>query len=289
MFYRGFVFLFAVLMLLSACAFAADMSSRRFGNTGEKMAVAGIEASANCSRDAFKAVLRNASRAGSVFVSASPYVDGGEQFVAENIGPSYLSRCLLATYWKTDNDDKEDDLVRRFNSSMKSMNVDCIDCIVIDDIRESRYLKKNCITKAFYRLKKERKTRYLGVYVKKTEKEPIRRILSYVIKTGDFDFIVLDYSVDNFREISDYIEVIGQKGMGVVVKGVIGDSLKNPELARRIARRKSLPLEQAVMQWAVSSNRWISSILVEPSDLDVVKKVLDGCGDEDNSSIFDIR
>lgn len=282
---KSFVSVIALIVLLTGIAFASGVSERRFGNTGVKTRILGLDMREGCSREA----VRMALKAGAVFVNSSPYIEGSEQAVYDNLGSSAKQKCILTTYWKTNNDDGEDEFVRNFNSSMKNLGTDFIDCVIVDEIREIRFLKKNSIKKAFYRLKKEKKTSFLGVYLKKNEKESLSSLVSYVMRSGDFDFVVLDFNTDNFNDVLPYADALGQKGIGVIFKGSVEDSLKNKELARRISRRKDMPLVQAVMQWAVSSSKWTSAILVQPSDPDTMKMVIDGSVDEDNSSIFDLR
>ncbi len=278
-------------VLFAGEIFSENITVRRFGNSGEKLGVIGINVGEYASNDrtSFSRLLKAGIKAGGVFINTSPFVDGSEKFVAENLGPSARKNCVLATRWRTDNDNGEDDFIRSFNASLKNLKVETIDCVIIDEIKELRYLRKNSILRAFHNLKKQNKTKYIGVYVKKTEKEPISKILYYIIKSGDYDFVVLDYNTDNFNEAQDYLEGVARSGMGVIVSGTIEDSMKNEELARRIAARSSLPLQQAVIQWAVSSSRWISSVLVPPYSEFDMDLILKGGVEEDNSSIFDFR
>lgn len=278
------ILFFAMAVLLSGICTASDMASRRLGNTGKRLGVIGLDIGTydSNSRQAFSKAIKG----GAIFISSSPFVEGSEKFVAENVGPSLKSKCMLSTRWRTDNDDGEEDFIRNFQQSIKNLNTNFIDCVILDDVKESRHIKRNSILNAFNKLKKEGKTKYIGVYVKKTEKESISKILGYILQKGDYDFVVLDYSTDNFNEIRGYIEAIGKKGLGVIVCGTVEDSLKNPELARRIAGRKKMPLEQAVIQWAVSSSKWISTIIVNPKSEEEMDLILKGGVDEEDFSLF---
>ena len=106
------------------------------------------------------------------------------------------------------------------------------------------------------------------------------------MKKADYDFIVFDYNTDNFNDIKKYIDYCGQLGKGIITFGTLEDSLKNEELARRIAGRKKIALESAVMRWAVNSTSWISSILIPVNDPKVVESAIEGAVEEEDTNIF---
>ena len=275
---------FLLIFVSSNFVSADEMLVRRFGNTGRKLGIVGVNIGTYESND--KSAFKKALREGACFINTSPFVEGSEKFIAENLTPAYRERCLLTTHWKADLNSSEDDYIRQFNSSLKNLSVDFIDCIIIDDIKEVKYLQKNAIFNAFYSLRKKGKVKYIGVHVKKNEKDSLSKILRYVIKKADYDFIVFDYNTGNFNDIKPYIDSCGQLGKGIITLGTLEDSLKNEELARRIAGRKKIALDQAVMRWAVKSTSWITSILIPVNDPDIVKSAIEGAVEEEDTNIF---
>ena len=279
------LFLSLLMIVISNGILSADeMIMRRLGNTGKKVGILGINIGTYELND--KSAFKKALREGATFINSSPFVDGSEKFVAENLTPAYRERCLLTTHWKLDLNASEDSYIRQFSSSLKNLSVDFIDCVIVDDIKETRYLQKNDIFNAFYKLRKQGKVKYIGAHVKKTEKESISKLLKYVIKRCDYDFIVFDYNTSNFNEIKNYIDLCGQLGKGVIVVGTLEDSLKNEELARRIAGRKKLSLDSALIRWAVNSTSWLSSILIPVNDPKVVESAVEGAIEEEDTNVF---
>ena len=278
------IFSFLLIFVSNGILSADEMLVRRFGNTGTKLGIIGINVGTYESND--KSAFKKALREGACFINTSPFVEGSEKFVAENLTPAYRERCLLTTHWKADVNSSENDYIRQFDSSLKNLSADFIDCIIIDEIREVKYLEKHDIFKAFYKLKKQKKVKYIGVHVKKNEKESLSKILKYVIKKADYDFIVFDYNTSNFNDIKKYIDYCGQLGKGVITLGTLEDSLKNEELARRITGRKKIALEPAVIRWAVNSTNWISSILIPINDSKLVESAIEGAVEEEDTNIF---
>ena len=275
---------FFLIFISSSFVSADEMLVRRFGNTGCKLGIVGVNIGAYETND--KSAFKKALREGACFINTSPFVEGSEKFIAENLTPAYREKCLLTTHWKADLNSNEEDYVRQFNSSLKNLSVDFIDCVIIDDIREVKYLQKNSIFNAFYSLRKKGKVKYIGVHVRKNEKDSLSKILKYVIKKADYDFIVFDYNTGSFNDIKPYIDYCGQLGKGIITLGTLEDSLKNEELARRIAGRKKIAFGPVVIRWAVNSTSWISSILVPVTDINLVKSAIEGAVEEEDTNIF---
>lgn len=279
------LFLSFLMIIISNGILSADeMLMRRLGNTGKKVGIVGVNIGTYELND--KSAFKKALREGATFINSSPFVEGSEKFVSENLTPAYRERCLLTTHWKADLNASEDSYIRQFSSSLKNLSVDFIDCVIVDDIKEVKYLQKNAIFNAFYKLRKQGKVKYIGVHVKKNEKESLPKILKYVIQRCDYDFIVFDYNTSNFNEIKNCIDFCGQLGKGVIAIGTFEDSLKNEELARRIAGRKKLPLNSAIMAWAVNSTSWLSSVLIPINDKHMVEEIIEGAVEEEDTNVF---
>ncbi len=279
------LFLSLLMIIISNGILSADeMLIRRLGNTGKKVGILGVNVGTYELND--KSAFKKALREGATFINSSPFVEGSEKFIAENLTPAYRERCLLTTHWKLDLNASEDTYIRQFSSSLKNLSVDFIDCVIVDDIKETKYLQKNDIFNAFYKLRKQGKVKYIGAHVKKTEKDSLSKVLKYVIKRCDYDFIVFDYNTSNFNEIKNYIDLCGQLGKGVIAVGTLEDSLKNEELARRIAGRKKLSLDSALIRWAVNSTSWLSSILIPVNDPKVVESAIEGAVEEEDTNVF---
>ena len=265
--------LFIFILTMFGFAFGEDIDSRRFGNTGKKIGVISINtASSELTPESFRIL----TASGSNFIDTSPFIPESEAFTAQNVGPSLRKNCLLSTRWKPDYAHNSEGFIGLFQKSIRNLNTNFIDCVIIDGVSELSDLQSNGILSAFSQLKKENKTKYLGVYIKDDKKDSFVKIIKYILMSGNFDFIVLDYSISTFSSMQPIAELVGRQGLAVIASRTFEDSERNPSLARRIAGRKKLDLDTAVMQWSLSSSKWITSVLVVPSNTDKITKITQG-------------
>ncbi len=279
--HKLFIIIFlASIITATAGADASEIDSRRLGNTGRKLGVISINTS-GLKQEHKQAFLYAISR-GANFIDTSPFAEGSEAFVSENIGPSTKQKCMLSTRWKTNYANNSGDFIGLFQKSIKNLNTNFIDCVIIDEVSEVSQLQTNGMMDAFYKLKKDGKTKYIGVYIKDAHKDSMAKIVNNVLTNGNFDFIVIDYSVLNFRQMESLAEAVGRRGLGVIACGTIEESLKNTSLSQRIVARKKLAPETATIQWALSSTKWITSIIISPQDYEQTKLILDGAYEEED-------
>lgn len=271
---------FLLIFLIATCSVVCgeEIDSRRFGNTGKKLGVISINtASSELNSESFHLL----TSSGANFIDTSPFIPESEIFVAQNLGPSLRKDCLLSTRWKPNYAHDPSSYVDLFQKSIQRLNTNFIDCVIIDGVSELSDIQTTGVLSAFSRLKKENKTKYLGVYVRDEKRDDFAKIIRYILMSGNFDFVVLDYNALTFTSMQSVAEVIGRQGLGVIAYGAFEEGERNPSLARRIAGRKKLDLDTAIMQWSISSSKWITSVLAVPSDTDKIKNITKGAIVED--------
>ena len=97
---------FLIVIISNGILFADEMLMRRLGNTGKKVGIVGVNVGTYELND--KSAFKKALREGATFINSSPFVEGSEKFVAENLTPAYREKCLLTTHWKADLNSSED-------------------------------------------------------------------------------------------------------------------------------------------------------------------------------------
>lgn len=275
------LFLCFLLLLLTSYSYAANLESRKLGNTGIKLSMLGITVAtpeATMEPELFREAIKN----GVNLIDVSPYVKGAEAFVAENLGFSTRSKVVLLTRWQNPLQDTKDEeyFEQLFASSLRKLNTDCIELVMLDDIYDVRQLNGSAYLNVFKKLRKEGKTKYLGISIS-NQKYQLGNILSRVMRTGDFDFVMLEYTAKNAAENLPIATAIGRKGMGVLFSNTVESALQNENTTRRITRRKEMPIEQAAINWAVNSAQHVTSVLVTPISKAQFENVMAGAVDTD--------
>ncbi len=275
----SYIILIALTLCLTVTSVnAEDFMTNKIGNTGIRTGVVALKILPfeKNSSEAFNKALA----CGVNFIDVSPYEKDAELFIARNLGPSRRQNVVLATRWQVSQGLGEEDYITLFNKSIKNMNTSKIDMVVIDNVYETRQLDGNAFLNAFRKLRKDGKTRYLGINIKNT-KGYARQILNKILIAGDYDFIITDFSTFNHSSARSFVEFAGRKGLGVIVEGTIEEGKINPDKARRIAGRSKMPLETALINWAVNTSKWVTAILVPPEDPKTMELYLKGAVEED--------
>lgn len=238
---------------------AAEIRTKRLGNSGQKIGILSLNA-VNTQGIDWRA-WSSCISAGANLIVTSPLDEEGERFIGQNLGPNGKKSCLLATSWQPEQSETE--YLASFQRSLKNINTGYIDCVIIGDVSERKHLRINQALGAFRQLKSSGKTKYLGMRFKDVQKDKVSFLAEQAVRTGDLDFIVIEFNVSNYSKLRSVAEYAGRQGLGVVAANVLEENEKYPDLARRIVGKRSDTVEKSTIKW-LAEERWVTTILVTP-------------------------
>jgi aryl-alcohol dehydrogenase-like predicted oxidoreductase len=250
-----------------------EMSMRRFANLGFKISSLSYNA-ANLANTGWQP-LGHALDRGFTFVDTSPAYEKSEEIIGDNFFGK-REKVMFCSKWITDGTVSRDTLLDSFEKSRARLKTKYIDVMAIDNVTTTVQLTSVGVREAFSRLKQDNRVRYMGMVCRGNYLD----ILKETLRTGGIDIILLDYTLDNFRDVRPYIEALGRRGVGIIVTRTIESSLSNPSLAKRLFGRRKQTVVQSTVEW-VLGDRWISSLLCAPLTVDEVEEYIRYAAEED--------
>lgn len=262
-----------------------QMNYRRLGKTDMKIS----EISLGGSPVPPEAVFHRAIEMGVNYVdTSSSYMNGNSERTIAKILKAHPGKLFVATKIHAGRRGYGFDtkiLEKEFCGSLKRLNVDCVDILMIHGARTPDVPANEDVLNLLEKLKKQGKIRFKGV---SCHVNPVE-VLTPVIKSGNYDMVTVAYSAfsgslvkkDNVYEnylqrsgIEQVIDLAKKHDIGVVAMKTMAGGDRQ-ELSRYRAKGVSLP--QAKLKW-VLENKYVAAIISEMLTFDILEENLAVCG-----------
>jgi predicted aldo/keto reductase-like oxidoreductase len=260
------------------------MKYRQLGRTNIKIS----EISLGGSPVPPEAIFRRAIEMGVNYVdTSSSYMNGNSERAIGKILKDYPNKLYVATKFHAGRKGYEakETLEKEFEGSLKRLNVDCVDILMVHGARTPDILANDDVLNLLEKLKKQGKTRFTGI---SCHYNPVE-VLTTAIKSGNYDVINVAYSAfsgslvqedgvyENYLQKSGIEQVINlakKHDVGVIaMKTMTGGNRQ--DLGKY--RKKGISLPQAKLKW-VLENKYIASALSELLTFDILEENLAVCG-----------
>ena len=258
----------------------AGVSYRRLGRTDLMIS----EISMGGSPPPSEPVFRKAIEMGVNYVdTSSSYSNGNSERLIGRIIKGRRTAFHIATKvhfyggWR----DTRDALIREAEGSLKRLQTDYLDILLIHNLSDARVAHQEEVLAAFEQLKKEGKIRYTGV---SCHRDPVH-VLTPVVKGGRYDMITVAYNAysgtpfeegsggddpPESYEIGKVLALAKEKDVGVVAMKTMA-GVQREDLAALLAEGVSLP--QAKLKW-VLRNDAVSAVITEMDTFDILMENL---------------
>ncbi|MBD3415385.1 MAG: hypothetical protein GF421_13280 [Candidatus Aminicenantes bacterium] len=274
-----------------------EMYYRRLGRTGLEVS----EISLGGSPLPDWAILRQAIDRGVNYIDTShTYMNGNsERQIGKLFKEAGRDQVYVGTKFHLRGPWSEKTIVSSVEGSLKRLQTDCIDVLLIHGISNPSNLTDERVLSAFDRMKKEGKFRFNGISCHSNH----HQVISKAVECGAYDMVQLGYNVfdldDSEEQIQKYSDYLGASGTSKLIKsawdqdiGVIAmKTLKVGGKRQNLDKYHtgSVSLYQAMLKWALD-NSHITSVVTEmmnrtqlDEDLSVVNSPL---SEEERRNLF---
>ena len=259
-----------------------QMKYRRLGRTNMKIS----EISLGGSPVPSEAIFRRAIELGVNYVdTSSSYMNGNSERTIGKILREYPGKLYVATKFHAGRRGYDKNaLEKEFEGSLKRLNVDCVDVLMVHGARTPEILENEDVLNLFEKFKKQGKIKFKGV---SCHHNPVD-VLTPAIKSGHYDVITIAYNAFSgslVQEDSVYEDYLRRSGIEQVINlakthdvGVIAMKTMAGGDRQNLAnfREKGISLPQAKLKW-VLENKNVASALSEMVTFDILEENLAVC------------
>ncbi|MGD0581477.1 MAG: aldo/keto reductase [Bacteroidales bacterium] len=139
-----------------------------------------------------------------------------------------------------------EDFLQKFNTSLSRLHMDYVDILFIHDISNPEMLEYKPILSALEKLKKQKKTRFVGF----STHNNMAAVIDAAASSDRWDVILSAYNfkINNLNEVNAALKKANQAGIGIVaMKTMAGGGFLDKE--------KTKPINaSAALKWALSNN-----------------------------------
>lgn len=261
-----------------------QMKYRRLGKTNMKIS----EISLGGSPVPPEAIFRQAIERGINYVdTSSSYMGGNSERIIGKLLKEYPGKFYVATkiHAGREGHDSIEVLEKEFEGSLKRLDVDCVDILLVHGARTPDILANDDVLNLFEKFKKQGKIRFKGV---SCHQDPVG-VLTAAVRSGNYDIITIAYSAFSgslVREDGVYADYLQRSGIEQLIDlakkhdvGVIAMKTmaggNRQDLSKY--REKGLSLPRAKLKW-VLENKYVASALSELLTFDILEENLSACG-----------
>lgn len=185
---------------------------RKLGNIGYNASVVGFGAMLT---DA-PAVLERALDMGINYIdTARSYKGGNNEIMVGKVIKKRRKNVFLTTKNKQRS---MQTIVRDAEESLKALDTDYIDCFLAHDVNSREQVLNEDIMSALEKLKKEGKTRYIGISTHSSESE----VIDAMVNSKFYDLVTVKYNYRSNEKLKKAIERANKAGIAVVAMKVMG-------------------------------------------------------------------
>jgi uncharacterized protein len=139
-----------------------------------------------------------------------------------------------------------EDFIEKFNTSLTRLQMDYVDILFIHDVSNPEMLEHKPILNALEKLKKQKKTRFIGF----STHNNMAAVIDTAANSGRWDVILSAYNfkINNLDEMNAALRKANKEGIGIVaMKTMAGGGFLDKE--------KTKPINaSAAIKWALSNN-----------------------------------
>ncbi|MFB0566022.1 MAG: aldo/keto reductase [Candidatus Aminicenantaceae bacterium] len=233
--------------------------------------------------------------------TSSTYMNGNsERMIGRLIKDIGRDKIHVATKFHLRGENwTEESIIKDVNSSMRRLDTDYLDILLIHGARKESHLTDKRVIKVFERLKKEGKYRFRGLSCHTNH----HRVVKKAVECGYYDMVQLGYNVfdilDTKKEIKVYDDYLGESGIRHLLSlahsndvGVIAmKTLKVGGKRQNLDKYKtgSTTLIQAMLKW-VLENKNVTSAVIEMLTYEQLEEDLGAVGipltNDERQSLF---
>ena len=261
-----------------------QMKYRRLGRTNMKIS----EISLGGSPVPPEAIFRRAVEMGVNYVdTSSNYSNGNSERTIGKILKEFPNKLYVATKIHAGRKgyDSIESLEKEFEGSLKRLDVDCVDILLIHGANTPEILANEDVLNLLEKFKKQGKTRFKGV---SCHSNPVE-VLTDAVKSGNYDMITVAYSAFSGRLVKedgvyeDYLQRSGieqlihlakKHDVGVIAMKTMAGGNRQ-DLAKY--REEGISLPQAKLKW-VLENQGVTAALSELLTFDILEENLAASG-----------
>lgn len=164
-----------------------------------------------------------------------------------------------------DKDPDERQLLARAEESLKNLGTDRLEIFLAHQAESVKNIENPAIPRAFEKLKKAGKARFLGI---STHNADLEQMLGRAIGLGYFDVLLCRYNFMEYPRQMELFQRAAEAGIGVIVFKVRAGAREHEVQA---LEAKGLELGMARVRWALS-NPHVSSVCVHFSSFGAVQQ-----------------
>ena len=243
----------------------AEMKYRTLGRTG-------LEVSEACFgtygwQDS--PVLEAAIKAGvNLVCTCTDYQSGAAERAIAPAVAKYRDRLFILSGLDCFRDPGEQEMLEKNDVSLENLGTDHLDIYVPHQANTIENVTNPAIPRAFDKMKKAGKAKYLGI---STHSGDLENILNKAIDLGYFDVILCKYSFMDYKSQMKIFERAAEQDIGIIVFKIRAGARESEVQA---LQKKGLGLAQARVRWALS-NPNLTSVCVHFSNFSAVDSYLE--------------
>ena len=185
---------------------------RKLGNIDYNVSVVGL--GAMLTKD--PAVLKNALDMGINYIdTARSYQGGNNEIMIGKVIGKRRKDIFLATKNKQG---AMQSIVKDAEESLKALNTDYIDCFLLHDVKSKEQVFNEDVMSGLEKLKKEGKTRYIGISTHTNEVE----VINAIVDSKFYNLVTVKYNYRSDEKLKKVIERAYKAGIAVVAMKIMG-------------------------------------------------------------------
>jgi len=221
-------------------------------------------------------VLHYAREAGVNYFDTGPsYSNGNAEFwIGEVVKKSKREELRIATRWYITPDCTRDDLLRSLDGSLKRLQTDYVDLIMVGGAESVSQLTHPALHEAYEAAKKAGKVRFLGVAGHGKE---MVKIMNHAVDSGKFDIIMPAYNFVQHAGLDEVIKKAKSKNIGVVAMKTMAGLKREGMKMLDFVRKRGGSIGQTAIAWALS-NPAVCCAVITMKNVEMVNDYLKASG-----------
>jgi len=215
------------------------------------------------------AVMEAGIKAGvNLVCTCTDYQSGAAERAIAPAVAKYRDSLIILSGLDCFRDPDEQEMLEKMDVSLENLGTDSIELYVPHQANTLEHVTNPAIPKAFEKMKKAGKAKYLGI---STHSKDLENMLNRAIDLGYFDLILCKYNFMEYKSQMKIFERAAENDIGVIVFKIRAGARESEVEAMQ---KKGLELGQARMRWALS-NPNVTSVCVHFSNFSALDGYLD--------------
>ena len=214
-------------------------------------------------------VLEAGIRAGiNLICTCSDYQNGTAERAIAPVLAKYRRQIVLLSGIDCMRNPGQQEMLQRLDQSLQTLGTGYLDLYVPHQAETVENVTNPAIPKAFEKMKKEGKAKFLGI---STHSRDLESLLNRAIDLGYYDVLLCKYNFMEYKNQMKIFERAAKAGLGIIVFKVRAGA---HEAEVETLQKKGLELYQARMRWALS-NPHVSSVCMHFNNFSFIDNSLE--------------